>query len=163
MNKVFIISVLFAVSFAVASFGQTSSDSITIKKSFLGTRFYQGEKELKMSQLSHVMKSSPMALKQIKKARTTYVMASIVGGIGGGLVGWPIGTALGGGEANWTLAGIGAGLIAISIPIIMRSEKQAKRAVDMFNKGAKNEHSFWDDKELKFGLTGSGVSLAFTF
>ncbi len=35
----------------------------------------------------------------------------------------PIETALGNGKANWTLAGIGAGLATISIPISAKANK----------------------------------------
>ena len=35
---------------------------------------------------------------------------------GGFLIGWPLGTALAGGDPNWTLAAIGAGCVAIAIP-----------------------------------------------
>lgn len=47
--------------------------------------------------------------------------------IGGGLIGWPIGTLIGGGEPEWILAGIGAGCIAIGIPLAIMGAKQCNR------------------------------------
>ena len=78
------------------------------------------------------------------------------------MVGWQIGAALGGGDPNWALAGIGAGLIVVYIPISQKFNKQAKTAVDTFNGGLKTS-SFWDNNELGIGLTGNGVGLSLRF
>ncbi len=71
-----------------------------------------------MLQLVKTMEPNEQAYKEIKAAQSTYTLAIIVGGVGGFMVGWPLGTALSGGEPNWIFAGIGAGLIVISIPNI---------------------------------------------
>jgi hypothetical protein len=81
---------------------------------------------------------------------------------GGFMVGWPIGTAIGGGDPEWAMAGIGAGLIVIAIPISSKFNKQAKLAVDTYNGGLPSS-SFWDKNELRVSVTGSGIGLALRF
>jgi hypothetical protein len=133
-----------------------------MKKVVGGYQFYQGEKRLNIYQLVKAMKPYEQAYNQIKSAQTTYTLASIVGIAGGFMVGWPIGTAIGGGEPNWTLAGIGDGLIIVSIPISQKFNKQAKQAVDTYNGGLQTS-SVWDKSELRFYMTGYGVGLTFRF
>jgi hypothetical protein len=159
------LSSLLAVLFAIClnySFGQTTSDSISIKKVFGGYKFYQGERKLSMSELVKIVQPNVQAFKEIKSAQSASTFATIIGGAGGALVGWPIGTAVGGGKANWVLAGIGAGLIIASIPISQSFNRHSKQAVSIFNNGLKT-NSFWNKNELKFSLTEDGIGLTLKF
>jgi len=115
-----------------------------------------------MNQLVNTMKPNDQAYQQIKSAQSSYTLATIIGGVGGFMVGWPIGTALGGGEPNWTMAGIGAGLIVVSIPITQSFNKKAKQAVETYNGGLRTS-SFWDKNELKLSMTGNGIGLTLNF
>ena len=144
------------------SFGQTSSDSIVMEKVFGGYKFYQGGKSLSMNQLVNVMESNEQAYKQMRSAQTTLTLTSVIGFAGGFMVGWPIGAAIAGGEPNWALAGAGAGLIAISIPLSIKFNKQAKQAVDNYNNGLQ-ARSFWVKRELKLAVKGNGLGLMLYF
>ena len=161
MRKIAIILTLLVVSMSF-TFGQTASDSISMKKVFGGYQFYQGEQRLNVNQLVNTMKPNNQAYQQIKSAQSIYTLSTIIGGVGGFMVGWPIGTALGGGEPNWTMAGIGAGLIVVSIPISQSFNKKAKQAVETYNSGLQT-NSFWDKNELKLSLTGNGLGLTLNF
>ena len=132
MNKSLIISIflIFSVS---ASFSQTTQDSITIK----GNRFYQNGEVLSMPQLSNILSANPSAYKMIKEARSSASFAGILSCAGGFLIGYPLGTAIGGGEPKWAMAGIGAGLLIIAIPISSGANKKAKKAVRLYNKSLK--------------------------
>ena len=54
---------------------------------------------------------------------------------GGFMIGWPIGTAIGGGKPAWALAGIGGGLVAVAIPLSISSNKKMETAVRQYNAG----------------------------
>lgn len=95
----------------------------------------QGEKLLKVNQLVNTLKPNEQAYKQIKSAQSTYILAMILSYAGGFMVGYPIGTAFGGGEPNWAIAGVGAGLIVVAIPISQKFSKKARLAVDTYNRG----------------------------
>ena len=161
MKRITILIFLLAI---VCSFtyGQASTDSISMRKVFGGYLFYQGDNRLNMNQLVNTMKPNEQAYRQIKSAQSTNTLATIIGSVGGFMVGWPIGTAIGGGEPNWTLAGIGAGLIVVSIPITQSFNKRAKQAVDTFNGGLQTS-SIRERCELKFSMTGNGIGLTLNF
>jgi hypothetical protein len=161
MKQIVIILTLLTVSLSFA-FAQTEIDSISMKKAFGGYQFYQGEKRLNVKQLVNTMKPNEQAYSQMKTAQSSYTIASIVGFAGGFMVGWPVGTAIGGGDPNWAMAGIGAGLIVVTIPISQKFNKQAKQAVDTYNLGLQ-ETSFWDKRELRFSMTGNGLGLTLRF
>lgn len=144
------------------TFGQAPSDSITMKKVFGGYQFYQGDKLLKVNQLVNTMKPNEQAYKQIKSAQSNYTMAMIFSSAGGFMVGWSLGTALGGGEPNWAMTGIGAGLIVVAIPISRGFNKKAKQAVDTFN-GDLQTSSFWEKKEFNLTMNGNGIGLTLNF
>src|SRR5687767_14455603 len=112
MRKLFFISVLMMICIS-SGFSQTGDISIKMKKVFGGYQFLQNERKLTMSQLVKIMQPNEQAYKQIKSAQSNKTFADIIGGIGGFLIGWPLGTAIGGGDPNWTMAGIGAGLVVI--------------------------------------------------
>lgn len=161
MKRIAIAVFLLTVTFAY-TFGQSSTDSISIKKVFGGYQYYQNDQRLNMNQLVDVMILNEQAFKQIKEAQSTYTIAKIMSAAGGFMVGWPIGAALAGGEPNWTMAGIGAGIIAVSIPISQKFYKQANNAVGTFNTGFRTS-SFWDKSELKLSMKGNGVGLVLIF
>lgn len=161
MKKITVILSLLMMIFA-ATYGQAPNDSIQMKKVFGGYQFYQDGQRLTVGQLVKAMESNKQAYAEIKEAQSSYTLASIIGGAGGFMVGWPLGAALAGGKANWTLAGIGAGLIVVSIPISTKFNKQAKSAVNNFNAGIRPT-AFWDKHELRLASCGNGVGLLFRF
>ncbi len=161
MKKIGILISLLIMSLSF-TFGQTTNDSITMKKIFGGYQFYQGGERLNMSQLVNTMQMNEKAYKEIKSAQSTYTLGMIVGFAGGFMVGWPLGSALGGGKPDWTIAGIGAGLIAVSIPISRKFNRQAKKAVNSYNREFQTT-SFWSKKELKLSMKGNGLGLVLIF
>jgi hypothetical protein len=161
MKKIYLILALLTITI-IGSFGQTSRDSIVMKKMLGGYMFYQGANRLKMYELVNVMKPNEKAYKEIKSAQSTYALTMIIGGTGGFMIGWPVGTAIAGGDPDWVMAGIGMGLIVISIPISQKYYKQAKQAVGTYN-GGLQASSFWDKKELRFSMRGNGAGLIISF
>lgn len=144
------------------TFGQTITDTITLKKAGGEYQFYQGEQCLSMKQLVSAMKPNEQAYKQIKSAQASYTIAMVFSYVGGFLIGWPIGTAIGGGDPNWAMAGIGAGCIAVAIPLSHRVNIKTKQAVDTYNGGLQTS-SFWDKSELNLSMTANGIGLSFRF
>ncbi len=161
MKNIFFILTLLTINLTV-TFGQSVNDTISMQKGFGGYRFYQGERLLIMKQLVNIMKPDEQAYKEIKAAQSTNTLATILGGAAGFMIGWPIGTALGGGEPNWTMAAVGAGLIVVSIPIIQKFNKQAKQAVQTWNSGLQTG-SFRDRSEMRFLIVETGIGLSLRF
>jgi hypothetical protein len=141
-------------------FAQSRPDSIEVKKGF-STVFRQHGQNLTPKQLLAATQSNPEAYKEMKIAKGKADVSSALGFAGGMLVGWPLGSAIGGGDPNWTLAGVGAGLIAVSIPFSVAYNKHANNAINTYNQS--NPQAFLPSHEIKFGFTGNGVGVNLKF
>jgi hypothetical protein len=97
----------------------------------------------------------------MKIAKNNYTASMIFQLPGGFLIGYPLGTAMAGGDPNWTLAAIGAGLVVISIPFISAYNKHARNAVSVYNKGLK--YSTLVRPDLRFGITYNGLGAYLRF
>jgi hypothetical protein len=145
----------------LASQGKNSCSFVETKKSGLGYQYYCNGKLLTLIELTDILKNNDKANSKFNEAKSSSSFGSILAGAGGAFIGYPVGTALAGGKANWVLAGIGAGLIIIAIPIVQSAEKQCKEAVDIYNQGTGNTSMI--KKELKFGLTTNGLGFCMRF
>jgi len=159
MKKRMILCVLVVLSYNV--FGQTTSDSLTIQTIPGGCKVYQENRQLTLSQLAIAVQTNDIAYQQVKKAQSNNTISSILGGIGGFMIGYPLGTALGGGQPNWTMFGIGAGIAVISIPISIKCVKQVKSSVDIYNGGLRKINQ--PTTEFKLGMSGNGMAITMTF
>jgi hypothetical protein len=158
MMKKLLLPLLFML-IALSSFGQYQSDSIQVRKA-LGTIYLQHGKRLRPNQLLDITYSNPDAYNEMKIAKSNYDAGAIFGFAGGFLIGWSIGGAIGGQDFDWTLAGVGAGLTAISIPFSVAFTRHAKKAVKIYNDGLK---SVGYHPELRIGLNSNGVGLSMVF
>ncbi len=143
-------------------FSQTAGDTITMKKAFGGYQFFINEKRLTVPQVVKTMEANEQAYKTVKGAQASNGLASVLSGAGGFMVGWPLGTALAGGDPNWALAGIGAGLIIVSIPVSLNAIKQFREAVRTYNLGV-SRTSVKPRTDLRFALTGYGPGIVIKF
>jgi len=160
MKKIICVSVLFLLSGAIQIFAQNHNDSIEIKKT-LGTVYLQKGKRLTPKQLMNITKANPEAYEEMKVAKTNYDVSVIFGFAGGFLVGWPLGTAIAGGDPEWTLAGVGAGLIIVSIPFTASYNKHARNAVNLYNHSLSQTGLY--DINFNIGLTNNGITIRMLF
>jgi hypothetical protein len=116
-----------------------------------------------VGELGKVMESNSDALKFIKKAKSNNVLTTILGGAGGALIGFPVESAIGSGDANWTLAGIGVGLVAIGIPISLGVHTNTKKAIDLYNSSL-NFTLYTEFKPIyKILANGNGIGISMNF
>lgn len=140
-----------------------NAQKIESEKIFGGYKYTQNGKIMTMSDLANAMKSNTEAFKYIKKAKSNYNAGVVLGSIGGFLVGWPIGTAIGGGEPNWALAGVGAAIIAITIPINKGFTKNATKAIDIYNTSLDNKTSYKFQPNFHVIANTSGIGISMSF
>jgi hypothetical protein len=163
INKNLIILVLALLTFVFLNVkGQISTDTISVVKKAGGYQFYQNNKKLKPNQVADALVANENAFIKFKSAKSEANLATIVGGVGGFLLGWPLGAAIAGGDPNWIMAGVGAGLIVLSIPITSSSNKKAKQAIGIFNSSL-TKTSFFYKRELHFSTTNQGVGFFLRF
>ncbi|MFN8208257.1 MAG: hypothetical protein U0T82_12750 [Bacteroidales bacterium] len=144
-----------------SGYSQSSNDSIVTRKRGLGTVYYKDNKMLNMPGLVMAVQSDEKAFTMMKSAQTYNVVAAILGGAGGFMIGYPLGTAAGGGEANWKMATAGAGLVAICIPFGITASRKAKEAVRIYNSGLQG--SILQKAEWKLAVRGNGIGLLVRF
>ena len=135
-------------------------NEIEIKQN-IGVVFLQNGKKLTPKQLLEITKNNPEAYQEMKIAKSNYDIGSVFGFAGGFMVGWPLGSALAGGDPNWTIAGIGAGLIIISIPFSTKYSKHAKNAVGIYNNSL--TQTGMKKVDFNFGFTRTGIGITMNF
>jgi hypothetical protein len=118
-------------------FAQESEEKAPIEteKKGLGVRYtYEGKPIKRLADFYPIMEGNPEAIAQINKAKTNRGVSSGFAVAGGLLLGWPLGQALAGAEdPNWALAGVGGGLIVVGAVFGVRSDKQLRNGVDIYN------------------------------
>lgn len=139
------------------------AQEIEMTKVFGGYSYTQEGENLNMKGLVNALKVNPTASVLIKKARNKTNFSSVLGLFGGICIGLPVGQAIGGGESNWALAGLGAGLIVVGIPVASSANKQAKEAVEIYNSSLKANTWLYHAPQLELIGNGSGLGLSIRF
>lgn len=121
-------------------------------------RFYIDEERSTLRDFVDVMKTNQEAYDLALKAKSSYDASTAIGFVGGFLIGWPIGTAIGGGDPNWGLAAAGAGVLVIAIPIMSSANKKMDQALDIYN-GATTPQS----GKLDLKIMPSKVGFVYSF
>lgn len=121
---------------------------------------YKGER-LKLSELKNLLKGRSDTYAYYNKYSTNLTLAGVTSAIGGFLVGWPVGTSLAGGEPNWNLAIIGAGLIAVSIPFQIGANKNLRKVAKAYNNGLEPEIGAKNKLRPKFEFALTSVRMTF--
>lgn len=157
--KIYFVILVFMTS-AFWSYGQNSTDSIQVRK-VPWTVYSQNGKNLTPSEMMVITKSNEAAFREMKIANSNFIACFIFAYTGCLLAAWPVCVAIDGGDPNWTLAGIGGGLFAFSIPFATGYNKHVKKAVGIYNSGLRsvsvNEAGLW------IGPTSGGIGLKICF
>ena len=163
MKTIILIILVFGVIVisSISASAQNQTDSIIIENN---NKFKQNDMALSPRQLMEITKSNTKAYEEMKQAKSNSDFSVILGAAGGFLIGWPLGTAIGGGEPQWYLAGIGAGLLVLTIPLVSGYKKHARNAVDIYNMGL-GEVPKKAQRKVKFdlGITSNGLGLMLQF
>jgi hypothetical protein len=140
---------------------QTNIEPIKVTNTFWGLSLEQGDQKLSLKQARDIMQGVPEAALNMKKAGTNNTIANILGVVGGASIGWTLGTAIGGGEPEWALAGIGAGLIIAAIPLSVSAVKHTKTAAALYNESVSK--TGYHRLNIKMKLSTNRVGLVVNF
>ena len=153
---------ILSIVFIVTTFFSVHAQKIEMKKVFGGYQFTQQGANLTLNQMQELMKNNQEAFDLVKSAKSNQTWVMILGTAGGALIGFPIGTAIGGGEPEWALAGVGAALIVATIPIIKGFNKKTSKAVELYNAGFTSVgYQFQPEINLNFKGTSLGITMNF--
>ena len=136
-------------------------DTIQYLEEGIGHKFTLNSEVLSLDRMGIIMKDNPISMQFINDAKSTTGILTVLSYAGGFMIGYPLGTMIGGGQPNWTMAGIGCGLIAIAIPIAIDADKKLIKAAQAYNQA--KVVSLRDNYELKLGLSQNGLGIAIRF
>jgi hypothetical protein len=152
--KKFILLSLLSICFSLLSEAQ----EIKAYKTFGGVRFEMDTVTLSLKQVLEIVKVNPEAYAELKRAKSNYSAAGVLGFAGGVLIGIPLGSALAGGNPEWGLAAGGAGLILASIPFTTAFRGHTMQALDLYNNKGQTSRI-----KPEFQFYGSGARLIIRF
>jgi outer membrane lipoprotein SlyB len=158
MKKPFLTLTLMMLSLAFCN-----AQKIDIEKVFGGYKYTYNDELISIGDLANIIESNTEAFEIMKKGRTNRSLSGVLGFVGGGLVGWPIGNSIGGGNPNWTLAAVGAGIIVVAIPIASRANKNINQAVELYNASVDSKASNWMKPEFSLIANSNGFGLSMNF
>jgi len=138
-------------------------DTIEIIKRGLGYQYkYKGE-NLTLSQIGTFMEKNNSTAELYKSAKNTTGTLSVLSYIGGFCLGYGLGPVLYGKEPNLTIAGIGCGIMVVTIPIVSSAENKLKKAVDIYNAISRDAMVAPAHYELKLAIIPNGIGVAIRF
>ena len=135
MKNLFSVLFLF-FSLAPHCFSQDfkNRDTILIAGSAMkGLRFYQHGDNLSMARLTETLKINPEAFSYLKKAKVNNAFSFLLAFAGGFIIGYELGSSIGGKSIDWGIMGGGIGAVALSIPFSIGAKHNAKKAVEIYN------------------------------
>ena len=110
--------------------------AIDVQKKFGGYKYMKNGQTLNSKELLNTFSAYPLAFNEARVARSNRLSANILAFSGGILLGWYIGSQING-QSNDNQVGLlaaGGGLIALSIPLSLKSIRKMKTAVGLYNK-----------------------------
>lgn len=163
---------LYKVTFFLTAFILLGSSSVSAQaqrplsittSAFKGITYYQGGIRINSRAVELTMRTNQEAFQLYQKSNSLASGSSFISAIGGVFIGWPIVTAIAGGEPNWALAGIGGAITITSFVIYSSSKKKAKEAVKVFNNGLSQSSIVKNSTTVQFSIkpTELGISLSF--
>lgn len=120
---------------------------------------WQNGTKIKPDQVMRIMSGKSEALQQYNSGRSLNIAGQIIAYPCSFLLGWDLGTRIGGGEGNDVLLGVGASGIVIGLIMSLYGESKMKTAVQLYNSKISNTVSY----QINFGFTQTGVGLCMNF
>jgi hypothetical protein len=144
---------------------QSNIGKIEIKKGFPNHAFKYGDIHLNIHDLKPVLKKNEQAYKLLKPAKFNYGLANTLSYGGVLCILYPVGYRIIDGPSKyfWPFLGIGLGATAISIPLRIKANRQAIKAVETYNAGLSSNPYKRFPLELKAMATTTGIGLTLIY
>jgi len=114
---------------------------------------------IKPAEVRDIMSGNNKALETYNGGKALTTVGNVFSFVGGGLIGWDLGSRLGGGEGNGALLAAGGISIGVGLIMFLAGENKMKTSVQLYNSKASNTTSY----QINFGFTQTGVGLCMRF
>jgi hypothetical protein len=141
-----------------------TKDSLKIVSGFMGQNvFVIGDSVVYKNTFQDVIKSNSQSYEYFRKGNNQNILAATIGFIGGGAIGFTLGSLISGGDPYWGVGAAGLGLLIINYPISQSSKYNFKKATDKYNRTLNNDSSFWNRSELNLSYSGTSLTINLKF
>ena len=120
----------------------------------------QNGTKVKPVQIREIMSGNIDALQQYNSGRSLSVTGQVIAYPCAFLLGFDLGTRLGGGKGNGTVLGIGAAGTLIGLIMSSSGEKKIKKSVSLYNSNANNGSVSY---QIDFGFTPTSIGFSMQF
>ncbi len=145
-------------------FAQSAADTIEIVKKKKNVYEYRLHgNPLSIKQLKDTLYPNRPACTLLKKSRSTNMVAYLFAVAGGAALGYELVQVVTNQPIQWAVAGTGAALIALSLPINHSAAKKEISSIRMYNDGLYKTSGNLNRKEFYLTLTGNGLGLRMVF
>ena len=158
MKKYFFI--IIALLCTLVCTAQEVTDTVEVQQR-LGKVYLKDGKILTSKDLHTILSANDQAELEVERAKANLAPMYLFSIAGGCLIGWPLGTALGGGDPQWGLAAVGAGLVLLTIPFQVGYNKHIAQAVKIYNSELKQIGISKTIFEIGLARNGLGVAVRF--
>ena len=133
--KLKLITVLLVISIlSAAVYCEEPEGKLEINETFFGTVYKLDGKALSLSKVEKHIEPNPEAVQIYRKGKPYYYSGMICAGVGGFLIGYPIGRAMSSDEdMNWAVLGAGIGTSAVGVFLSAVADKKFKNGVTLYN------------------------------
>lgn len=166
MKKLLIYSIIisaFIVTQVLGQEGQNPPKKIEIRKGFFPSYKVDGRKITTANELKHIILSidDAEATQFFNKSMSLGNTAKPFSYVGGFLMGWAIGTSLGGGEFDTSLFASGGVIASIGILIAVKADQSRVKSVERYNSVLKDKWGI----SYRFSTydTNLGIGLRYSF
>jgi len=150
-------------SFAQQNQNPTAEEAIEMKVNLLGYRFFKNVQRLTWKELVEATEAVEEANLLIKKAKTQNLIANISAGVGGFMIGFPIGQKINDYEPTWELAYIGGAILIAGFPFAIKAFNNVNKGIDAYNIAVAQSTSYRFQPEVFVinNLNGFGLVMRF--
>lgn len=136
-----IMVLLLILLFSNNLFAQKITDTIITTKEWGTNVYYLNYQKLKVRKLVKILKSNELAYAEIKKARNSYIISTVIGAVGGYVLGGSLAVDIIMKKVYILPTATGVGLIGLSYGLVHRYNVKSKNAVSIFNEEIQSNYN----------------------
>ena len=147
---------------SITSFAQST---MSVEKEYWsGFAIYQNGNKISIKKAKEIAKNNLEVVKKLSSAKTNRTIGTIIGYPGSFAFGYTLGTSLNKNvKSNWTIGGIGAGMMITGMILQGRGNKQLKEAVSEYNTSITKSTTSLFNPEFFVCSSENGIGLSMRF
>lgn len=141
------------------------AQQIEIKKTVWEKIYLLEGVKLSFNDINTLTAPYPEAQAYMERAKSTGSTATFLGMLGGGLLGFGVGSLIAtrDSRAGYYTLGIGAIIVIIAIPVSIKSGRHVYHAVNIYNDAQDLSLNTSPKTEIQLSLTGNGIGFQYRF